>query len=404
MKNSIFIKAFYPNFYSDDLISYVSLRLIRYFNNQNVVASIMGITSDKSVRKYYAVRVRSTYSDREYQKRSIYRNAIPFWIWYFVKRIFSSSTIQKISELRFFLSLNTNDVVYLWPGTSINLYRKIRKFGCIVVTEMINTMQSTSKSILDKEFSSLNLPPCHNITERNAKRDIYAANLSDFIFSPSPLVSKSIRDAGISNKKILSTTYGLKKIEILGNSYQKTNKNKKFEFLFVGQICIRKGVHLLLDAWCSLNIDAKLRVIGRISPEISDLFNNYLNSNTNIEHVRFTKNLTKYYREADVFILPSLEEGSPLVTYLALGASLPVIASEMGAGGVITHDVEGILIDPHNKNNLIYAMTDLFVNKDRYHRMSLAAGKKAHQFTWNRVADQRRKLLLENINIIKTNQ
>ena len=66
------------------------------------------------------------------------------------------------------------------------------------------------------------------------------------------------------------------------------------------------------------------------------------------------------FRQADLFVLPSIEEGSPLVTYLALGASLPMIVSPMGAGGVVQEGGgEALFIDPYNQQQFVDALRQL---------------------------------------------
>lgn len=384
------IKAFYPNFYTDSLISYVSLRLIKYFNDEQLTADIMGITSDRSVDVFRKIVLSSG------DCRTLYYDAIPLVAWKILHRIFPENFLKSISEYRFFGRLKKNDIVYLWPGSSISLYRKVKSIGCTIITEMINTMQSTSKAILDREFLSLDMPITHGITDKAVVHDIQAAKISDFIFSPSPGVTKSIIDAGISPNKIIQTSYGLKKKEIF-NDKKTPDEKRPFTFLFVGHICVRKGIHLLLSAWKESCIDAKMRIVGRISEEIRTLFDEYLKQCPSIEHIGFVKDLKPIYESADVFILPSIEEGSPLVTYLALGAGLPVIASSMGAGGIIENGQEGIVIDPHVQSDMIDAMQKLYKDELMRRRMATASKNKAEIFTWERVAKTRKKILLDRI-------
>lgn len=389
------IKAFYPNFYSDEQISYVSLRITRYLNDQNIIADVMGITSDQTVSKFKHLNIERI-ENHQPDVRRIYRDAIPLWMWKAFNKTLNVYSINRFAEQRYLASLRKNDIAYLWPGTSLWLYRKVKSKGCPIVTEMINTMQATSKRILDQEYSHLKIPSSHSISTGDAEKDVQVAKLSDYIFSPSPGVSISITSAGIDENKILASSYGLKKQEIL-NQHRNGDSGKKLTLLFVGQICVRKGIHLLLDAWENAGVDGKLRIVGRISPDIKDLFNNYMKKNSNIEHVPYVKDLKPIYKEADIFILPSLEEGSPLVTYLALGASLPIIVSPMGGGGVITNGKEGVIVDPHDRACLVGAIQSLFHSSQLRKEMSLAAGEKAYQYTWDKVAAQRKKLLLDKL-------
>ena len=153
------------------------------------------------------------------------------------------------------------------------------------------------------------------------------------------------------------------------------------------------GIHLLLEAWDRSGVTAKLTVIGRVSPEVADMLAAAMSKNPNITHHDFMSDLKPVYAAADFFILPSLEEGSPLVTYLALGASLPLLVSPMGAGGVIEDGKEGMVIDPHDIDGFAQAIKLLVSDESIRRRMSAASGAKAPAYTWDKVALRRLEAL-----------
>jgi glycosyltransferase involved in cell wall biosynthesis len=388
----ISVKSLYLNSFSDRLIAYVALRLIKNFNDENVTASIMGITSSRHVDVHKKIQIQQKNGDRqETEERVIYRDAVPRFLSPVLYRLLTDASIKKIVEWRFFLSVNSEDIVYLYPGCSVSLYHKLKKKGCCIVVERINTLRANSKKILDIEYRALGLQPSHGISESSALEEIRALHLADYIFSPSPAVTESIENAGIASEKTLSTSYGLEPEDILDVSH------KKFEsgpvtIIFVGSICVRKGVHLLLEAWNSAKIDGKLTLVGKIDPDFEQILARY--QRTNIEHHPFVDDLKPIYQAADIFVLPSLEEGSPLVTYLALGASLPMIVSPMGGGGIIQHGDTGIVIDPHDKKEFSEALKLLAGDAVLREKMSLASGRIAHNFTWKKVAARRKYLLL----------
>ena len=111
-------------------------------------------------------------------------------------------------------------------------------------------------------------------------------------------------------------------------------------------------------------------------------------------HIPFTDDLPSLYKQADVFILPSLEEGSPLVTYMAMGAGLPMLLTPMSAGGVVTNGVEGFVIEPHDANNWVNAMRKITEDSELRSRFAAAAKNKSSRYIWDTVAKQRLKLLL----------
>jgi glycosyltransferase involved in cell wall biosynthesis len=133
--------------------------------------------------------------------------------------------------------------------------------------------------------------------------------------------------------------------------------------------------------------------VGKIDNAIKPLVSDYLNKH-NIEHIPFTSDLPSIYRNADVFVLPSLEEGSPLVTYLAFGAGLPCLVSPMGAGGVVTDGIEGMVIDSHDAEKWIKALQKMACDIGLRKKFSDNARNKANLYTWDKVGKQRLTALI----------
>ncbi len=200
--------------------------------------------------------------------------------------------------------------------------------------------------------------------------------------------------------KIMPTSYGLSHAIYTCNRSRinhRRDANRVPVFLFVGSIDTSpRGFHYCWNHWTKAKLPAKLKLVGKIDPSIEHIVQKYLAADASIERHRLTTmNLAAIYEEADVFVLPSLEEGSPLVTYLAMGAGLPVIASPMGAGGVVTNGIEGLVVDAYAEADWIEAMRKL--SEDVLYRQSLASNTKAKakQYTWDLVGQRRLASLIQ---------
>jgi glycosyltransferase involved in cell wall biosynthesis len=69
--------------------------------------------------------------------------------------------------------------------------------------------------------------------------------------------------------------------------------------------------------------------------------------------------------EADVFVLPSYNEGLPMSMLEAMGWGLPVIVTPVGGiPEVINHAENGLLVQPGNQQELVEAMQSLIANED----------------------------------------
>jgi glycosyltransferase involved in cell wall biosynthesis len=81
---------------------------------------------------------------------------------------------------------------------------------------------------------------------------------------------------------------------------------------------------------------------------------------------------------ADLFVLPSRSEGLPLALVEAMGASLPIVASDVGGiSEVVTRDVEALLVPPDDPECLAAALASLLGDASRRAALGRAARVRA---------------------------
>ncbi len=94
------------------------------------------------------------------------------------------------------------------------------------------------------------------------------------------------------------------------------------------------------------------------------------------------------YAAADLFVHPTLFEGTSIVTQEAMAHALPIVAS--AAGGIpekITHGVSGLLVPPGNRQALALAIVSVLTLPDRGRALGRAAREVvAARFDWPKVA------------------
>jgi glycosyltransferase involved in cell wall biosynthesis len=369
------ISAYYPNYFTDFGITHVCYHLMKGMQSEDCIVKLMGISSD------------SAFSNDKF-----YSDAIPQWSKSLVYKTFSDKVILNMAESIFSRSLKNTDFAYLWPGISLDTYKNVKSRGYKIIFEAVNTHEVNSKAILDAEYTNLKLPITHGVSAEKVINESAKLELSDYIYSCSPLVTASMLANGVPKSKILQTSYGLSPSAIFDE--KKVTISSQPTFIFVGSIGVRKGVHLLLDYWVKAKLNAKLKLVGAIDEALKPLVNQYL-AHESIEHIPFTNDLSSIYKNADVFILPSLEEGSPLVMYMALGAGLPVIVSPMGGGGVIVDNEDGFVVDPHDADKWIERMRHLAESAECREQLSRQSKVKVTQYTWNAVAKDRLQSLVK---------
>lgn len=334
-------------------------------------------------------------SSAVYDNSPLYCSAIPRWLEKVAYKFLSSRAIYNISELTYKRMLHDSDVVFLWPGVEESLYMELKEKGFVVVFEKINCYEGVVKELLDAEYRKLNLLPEKVIADEAVRSEERILNISDYTFSPSPCVTESLLSFGLNGSKIIQGSYGLRESSRLLDFKVRSGKNDgAVKFVFAGRIGVRKGVHYLLKYWCEANICGELILVGHIEESFKDIIKPYL-LREDIKHVSFVDNLISVLREADVFVLPSIEEGSPLVTYDAIGQGLPCLVSPMGGGGVVKHGTTGFVLNVDDEQGWINALSTIAEDAVLREQMSYNAWQDSYNYIWPKVAERRRNLLLD---------
>jgi glycosyltransferase involved in cell wall biosynthesis len=99
--------------------------------------------------------------------------------------------------------------------------------------------------------------------------------------------------------------------------------------------------------------------------------------------------MREQYRWADVFLLPSLCEGSAAVTYEAMMAGLPVICSE-NTGSIVEDSVTGFIVPLFDSVQVAKCLLSLARKQDMLAGLSAAAQARAESVG---ISAYRRRLL-----------
>lgn len=159
-------------------------------------------------------------------------------------------------------------------------------------------------------------------------------------------------------------------------------KTNNFNFVFLGRLGERKGVSDLIHAFnCVVKEHPNARLLLGGDGEIKkyQTMVNELGLDECVELLGWVAGDKKIniLKQADAYVLPSYNEGFPMGVLEAMSCNIPVIAST--AGGIpdaITNNIDGLLIEPGDKEALQLAMKKLIESPLEAKKMENAAKEK----------------------------
>jgi glycosyltransferase involved in cell wall biosynthesis len=279
-------------------------------------------------------------------------------------------------------------ISYLWGEIPLRFAYRLKEEGILVLREKTNCAKLTSRKTLDLEYAKLGLTPSHNISDRLIEKEMAELPLADAIFCPSPMVAETLAKSGVDPARFLMTSYGWDPKRFEGKA-RLLEPSDGPTLAFVGTICVRKGAHILLEAWRRANIKGRLVLAGEMEPAIGALYADVL-ARDDVHVLPFTHDMGAVYRSADWFIFPTLEEGGPQVTYEAAGNGLPAIVSRMGAGAFTEAGQHGLIVESDDANVWAEVIASLPGREEERRLLAKNARAHAQHFTWDKVGARRR--------------
>jgi glycosyltransferase involved in cell wall biosynthesis len=273
------------------------------------------------------------------------------------------------------------DVLHAWGNYALYCIPTARHLGAKVVIERGSTHPHYQDDILREEFER------HGVRSERAHPQIIAKGLeeialADKVIIPSEFVRRTFLANGVEDAKLSVIPYGAD----LSLFRKEQKRDDVFRALFVGNISVQKGIHYLLEAWKKLALpNAELQLVGRIDDDARPLLDRYAGLFTHTGHVKH-EDLSAVYGNASVFILPSLQEGSAMVTYEAMACGLPSIVSE-NTGSILRNGVDGCVIPIRSADAIAEKLTWMREHPDEVAAMGESAMAYVQGFTWDRYAD-----------------
>lgn len=238
--------------------------------------------------------------------------------------------------------------------------------------------------------------------------------LSDAYVSLSSPITNRFNQAGISNIKVNQIPHA---VDI--NKFCPVNEKEKIELrkelslpkdkiilIGVGAIIKRKGHAITIEALNKLikkGVSLHLLILGPTGPpstmsdhgaEVKKLYS-YVQANGLKSCVSFlgkVSNVNKYLQASDIFIFPSINEGSPSAMIEAMATGLPCVVSEldgMSAADAFNIDGSGIVVNDYSPKGFSDAI-EKYIQDPLFAKNSgrLAREIAEKRFSLNKIADR----------------
>ncbi|WP_201319212.1 glycosyltransferase family 4 protein [Paenibacillus sp. EPM92] len=167
--------------------------------------------------------------------------------------------------------------------------------------------------------------------------------------------------------------------------------------LTVGQFINRKGIDVLLKAWKFIPEATTLIIVGEgpDKQKLVDLKNELNLSDVMFESFKKKEELMRYYRAADLFVLPTREDIWGLVVNEAMAQGLPVITTKNCVAGIelINESVNGCIVPSDDVNALAKGILRVLNDKKLRTIMSHNNLKKMKLYTIEAMAKKHFEIL-----------
>ena len=285
------------------------------------------------------------------------------------------------------------DIVHGFALGSLNTLQVARSLGIPTVLERSNAHTRFAYEVVKNECSKLGIempedhPHAFNALVLRREEQEYEA--ADFLFCPSEFVARTFEQRGFHRGKLARFQYGFDETVCFPPAEPVVEK-PGLTVLFAGGCAPRKGLHHALDAWLRSSAchDGKFLIVGEFIPGYAEKLVTQL-SHPSVSQLGYRHDLAAIMRTSDVMVLPSIEEGSALVTYDARGTGCVLLVSD-STGAVCEHEINA-LVHPAGD---VAALTSHFsrVHEDRALLACLRAAslETAGELTW---ASAGRKML-----------
>lgn len=276
------------------------------------------------------------------------------------------------------------DIVHAWPLGALETLKTARRMGIPTVLERPNAHTQFAFEIVQKEADRIgvSLPRNHEHTYNAAvlEREEAEYELADKLLCPSNFVVQTFLNRGFPRDKLARHSYGYDEKRYYPDGTRKPTRG--LTVLFAGVCAVRKGLHFALDAWLKspAHHEGVFLIAGGFIPGYAEKMAHNI-SHPSVRVLGYRNDLQELMRQSDIFVLPTLEEGSALVTYEARGSGCVLVVSD-ASGAHCKHMENALVHRAGDVETLTQHLTLLHEDRALLERLRTASLSSVHEITW----------------------
>jgi glycosyltransferase involved in cell wall biosynthesis len=241
-------------------------------------------------------------------------------------------------------------------------------------------------ALLEREhaaFPDWQPAPRHNPNRaRFHERERAEWECADLVVCASSFVREGIGSCGGPAERTAVVPYG---VDLPVPPSVRRAAGRRARILTAGVASLRKGTPYLLEAARALKGVAVFRLAGDIA--VAPYAVQQLRESVELVGPVPRVAMAQHFAWADVFLLPSLCEGSATVCYEALAAGLPVITTP-NAGSVVRDGIDGFIVPIRSGGAITAAIERILLTRGLLPELSRNAARRATEFTVERYGER----------------
>ena len=280
-------------------------------------------------------------------------------------------------------SLEPADLFIVWNTYGLGALARAKAMGMTTAVWRGSTHPSHADSLRADEYARWGLR--YHAPAVRLRRKLAELSRADYILIPNPRVAPTFVRHGVPETKLVPLVG--RGVDISRFVPGDRARDGTFRVLFVGAVCVAKGIFDLLQAWKRLGwTDAELWLVGQPEAGLGPLLQPF-RALPGVRLLGYQPDPMAAYQQADVFALPTLDDASVKAVYEAMACGLPVITTAE-ATGEVRDGIEGFIIPARDADAIAARLDELRRNESLRRVMSRAARRRAEQFTWERYGEE----------------